>query len=108
MPTPTTHYSTPDRAPTATICIVCGTNGADALGQSSNISDSFTIETPFGASPISYFGETSEVPFYHITLHGSTELSGVAEQEVLLRVWSALHQLGVSDVLGGATAGSIH
>jgi 5'-methylthioadenosine phosphorylase len=108
MPTPTTHYSTPDQVPKATICIVGGTNVAHALGRSSHISASFTIETPFGASPIIYFGETSEIPFYHITLHGSTELSGVAEQEVLLRVWSALHQLGVSDVLGGATAGSIN
>jgi 5'-methylthioadenosine phosphorylase len=108
MPTPTTHYSTPDQVPKATICVVGGTNVAHALARSSHISASFTIETPFGTSPIIYFGETSGVPFYHVTLHGSTELSGVAEQEVLLRVWSALHQLGVSDVLGGATAGSIN
>ena len=108
MPTPTTHYSSSDQVPKATICVVGGTNVAHALARSSHISASFTIDTPFGASPIIYFGEASGVPFYHITLHGSTELSGVAEQEVLLRVWSALHQLGVSDVLGGATAGSIH
>jgi 5'-methylthioadenosine phosphorylase len=108
MPRTITHYATPDQAPKATICIVGGTNVAHALASSSHISASFTIDTLFGVSPLIYFGETSRVPFYHITLHGSTELSGVAEQDVLLRVWSALHQLGVSDVLGGATAGGIN
>jgi 5'-methylthioadenosine phosphorylase len=108
MPTPTTHYSSPAQAPKATICIVGGTNVAHALARSSLVSMSFTTDTPFGVSPEIYLGETNGVSFYHITLHGSTELSGVAEQEVLLRVWSALHQLGVSDVLGGATAGSIN
>lgn len=108
MPTPITHYSTPNQPPKATICVVGGTNVAHALARSAHISTGFTLETPFGASPIIYFGESGGVPFYHITLHGSTELSGVAEQEVLLRVWSALHQLEVSDVLGGATAGSIN
>jgi 5'-methylthioadenosine phosphorylase len=108
MPTPTTHYSSPAQAPKATICIVGGTNVAHALARSSHVSMSFTIDTPFGVSPEIYLGETNGVSFYHITLHGSTELSGVAEQEVLLRVWCALHQLGVSDVLGGATAGSIN
>ena len=108
MPTSTTHYSSPEQAPKATICVVGGTNVAHALARSSHVSASFTIDTLFGVSPLIYFGETSGVPFYHITLHGSIELSGVAEQEVLLRVWSALHQLGVSDALGGATAGSIN
>src|ERR1700756_232418 len=100
MPSPTTHFTDQEQAPKATICIVGGTNVAHALASSSHVSASFTIETPFGVSPIIYFGETDGVPFYHITLHGSPELSGVAEQDVLLRVWSALHQLGVSDVLG--------
>jgi 5'-methylthioadenosine phosphorylase len=108
MPAPTTHYGSADQAPKATICIVGGTNVAHALARSAHISASFTIETPFGISSPVYFGETEGVPFYHITLHGSPELSGVAEQDVLLRVWSALHLLGVSDVLGGATAGSIN
>jgi 5'-methylthioadenosine phosphorylase len=108
MPAPTTHYGNAAEAPRATICVVGGTNVAHALAWSSHVCASFTIETPFGVSPIIYFGETDEVPFYHITLHGSPELSGVAEQDVLLRVWSALHQLEVSDVLGGATAGSIN
>src|ERR1700739_4339479 len=105
---PTTHFTDQKQAPKATICIVGGTNVAHALAWSPHVSASFTIETPFGVSPVVYFGETDGVPFYHITLHGSPELSGVAEQDVLLRVWSALHQLEVSDVLGGATAGSIN
>ena len=108
MPLSTTHYTTADQAPKATICVVGGTNVAHALARSAHVSTGFTIETPFGVSPLIYLADVRGVPFYHITLHGSTELSGVAEQEVLLRVWSALHQLGVSDVLGGATAGSIN
>jgi purine nucleoside phosphorylase len=67
------------------------------------------LETTFGLSPTVYFGESEEVPFYHVTLHGSSaEASAVAEQDALLIVWCALHHLGVSDVLGGATAGSIN
>ena len=97
MPLATTHYATPDQTPKATICVVGGTNIAHALARSPHMTGSFTIDTPFGVSPVIYFGETSGVPFFHITLHGSTELSGVAEQEVLFRVWSALHQLVVSD-----------
>jgi 5'-methylthioadenosine phosphorylase len=108
MPTPSIHYPSTGQAPKATTCIVGGTNVAHALALSAQVTASFTIETPFGISPMIYFGETDGVPFYHITLHGSPELSGVAEQDVLLRVWSALHQLEVSDVLGGATAGSIN
>jgi len=108
---PITHYSRSASAkpPEAGICIVGGTNIAHALATSSHVSTAFTLETPFGPSPSIYYGEFEGVPFYHVTLHGSsTAASGVAEQESLLRVWGTLHHLGVSDVLGGATAGSIN
>jgi 5'-methylthioadenosine phosphorylase len=99
----------PEKPPPADICIVGGTNIAHALTTSGHLSVAFALETPFGLSSTIYFGESEGVPFYHITLHGSsTEASGVAEQHALLIVWGALHHLGVSDVLGGATAGSIN
>jgi 5'-methylthioadenosine phosphorylase len=73
------------------------------------VSAAFTLETPLGLSPTIYYGEFEGVPFYHATLHGSsTEKSGVVEHDSLLTVWSTLHYLNVSDVLGGATAGSIN
>jgi 5'-methylthioinosine phosphorylase len=99
----------PEKPPPANICIVGGTNIAHALTTSGHLSVAFALETPFGLSPAIYFGESEGVPFYHVTLHGSsTGASGVAEQDALLIVWGALHHLGVSDVLGGATAGSIN
>jgi 5'-methylthioadenosine phosphorylase len=108
---PVTHYSryASTEPPKASICIVGGTNIAHALATSSHVSTAFTLETRFGSSPSVYYGEFEGAPFYHVTLHGScTAASGVAEQESLLRVWGTLHHLGVSDVLGGATAGSIN
>jgi 5'-methylthioadenosine phosphorylase len=98
-----------EKPPAATICIVGGTNIAHSLATSSHVSVSFVLETPLGLSPTIYYGTADGVPFYHVTLHGSsTEASGVAEQDSLLAVWGTLHHLGVSDVLGGATAGSIN
>src|SRR5260221_564767 len=108
---PVTHYSryASTEPPKASICIVGGTNIAHALVTSSHVAIAFTLETRFGSSPSVYYGEFEGAPFYHVTLHGScTAASGVAEQESLLRVWGTLHHLGVSDVLGGATAGSIN
>jgi 5'-methylthioadenosine phosphorylase len=106
-----TRYSVngPENPPAANICIVGGTNVAHALATSTHVSAAFTVESPLGLSPTIYYGKFEEVAFYHVTLHGSsTEASGVAEQDSLLAVWGALHHLGVSDILGGATAGSIN
>jgi 5'-methylthioadenosine phosphorylase len=97
------------KPPEATICIVGGTNVAHALATSTHIAAAFTLETPLGVSPTIYYGAFDEAPFYHVTLHGSsTDKSGVVEQDSLLTVWGSLHYLGVTDVLGGATAGSIN
>jgi 5'-methylthioadenosine phosphorylase len=106
-----TRYSLlgPEKPPSADICIVGGTNIAHSLATSSHVSVAFALETPFGLTPTIYYGESEGVPFYHVTLHGSsTDAPGVAEQDALRIVWGALHHLGVSDVLGGATAGSIN
>jgi 5'-methylthioadenosine phosphorylase len=98
-----------EKPPEATICIVGGTNIAHALTISPHVSAAFTLETPLGLSPTIYYGEFEGVPFYHVTLHGSsTDKSGVVEQDSLLTVWGTLHYLDVRDVLGGATAGSIN
>jgi 5'-methylthioadenosine phosphorylase len=108
---PLTRYSLHGAAkpPEATICIIGGTNIAHALASSPHVSAAFILETPCGLSPTIYYGEFEGVPFYHITLHGSSaDQSGVVEQDSLLPVWGTLHHLGVSDVLGGATAGSIN
>jgi 5'-methylthioadenosine phosphorylase len=108
---PITRYTLPShqKPPEATICIVGGTNVAHALAASSHISAAFTLETPLGMSPSIYYGEFEGAPFYHLTLHGSsTDASGVVADQSLITVWSALHYLGVTDVLGGATAGSIN
>jgi 5'-methylthioadenosine phosphorylase len=97
------------KPPEAAICIVGGTNVAHALATSTHIAAAFTLETPLGVSPTIYYGAFDEAPFYHVTLHGSsTDKSGVVEQDSLLTVWGSLHYLGVTDVLGGATAGSIN
>lgn len=97
------------KLPEATICIIGGTNVAHALATSSHVSVAFTLETPLGLSPTIYYGASEGVPFYHVTLHGSsTDKSGVVEQDSLVTVWGTLHYLGVTDVLGGATAGSIN
>jgi 5'-methylthioadenosine phosphorylase len=108
---PITRYSlhAPEKPPEANICVVGGTNVAHALATAPYVSAAFTLETPLGLSPTIYYGESAGVPFYHVTLHGSSsDECGIAEQDSLLRVWGTLHHLGVSDVLGGATAGSIN
>jgi 5'-methylthioadenosine phosphorylase len=108
---PITRYSfnAPEKPPGANICIVGGTNVAHALATSPHISIRFTLETPFGLSPTIYYGEFEGIPFYHVPLHGSsTDRSGVAERDSLIAVWGTLHCLQVSDILGGATAGSIN
>jgi 5'-methylthioadenosine phosphorylase len=108
---PVIHYSrySPVKPPCASICILGGTNVAHALATSSDVSAAFTLETSLGLSPAIYYGESEGAPFYHVTLHGSsTDKSGVVEQDSLQTVWGTLHHLGVTDVLGGATAGSIN
>src|ERR1700730_17645991 len=98
-----------EKPPEATICIVGGTNIAHALAISPHVSAAFTLETPLGLSPTIYYGVFEGVPFYHLTLHGSsTDKSRGVEQDSFLTAWGTRHYLDVSGVLGGATAGSIN
>ena len=96
----------------ASICILGGTNLAFELTNHSSIEISFQIETPFGISPVVYQGEFNDVPFYHIPMHGSSFLSDEENpdtgNQVILKTWSTLNLLGVRDLLGGATAGSVN
>jgi len=102
----------PINVPQSNICILSGTNVATALTRTDAILGEFTIETPFGISPVIYYGTVEDVPFYHIPLHGSLPASDSAELETntntLYRTWSAMYLLGVAEVLGGATAGAIN
>jgi len=101
----------PDSAPTSNICVLGGTNIAGALTRQTEIGGSFTIETQFGKSPEIFWGETQEVSFYHIPMHGGTGADRTKpdyQENAYLRTWSAFHRLGVTEVLGGATAGSIN
>lgn len=103
--------SLPADAPKSHICIVGGTNIASALTRTEYIKGSFVIDTPHGPSPDIYYGEVDGVAFYHILVHGTIGVDRHlldGETTALLRTWSAMYQLGVTEVLGGATAGSIN
>jgi len=63
------------------------------------LGEPFTVQTKLGVSPEIYPGVANGVPFYYINMHGS---------EALQASWVALYDLGVTDVLGGATAGGIN
>ena len=101
----------PTGVPNAKICVLGGTNLATSLTRSEEIEGSFRVETKFGASPEVFYGSVEDVPFYHIVLHGG-EGADKSRRDFrvnsLLRTWSALHLLGVTEVLGGATAGAIN
>jgi 5'-methylthioadenosine phosphorylase len=88
-----------------------GTNVGLALARSDYVQQAFSFETAHGCSPVIYFGEIEGTAFYHIPLHGAADQASgaaLAEHEGLLRTWSALHELQVSDILGGATACAIN
>ncbi|MBV9490794.1 MAG: hypothetical protein JO069_13905 [Verrucomicrobia bacterium] len=110
-PTPS-HFSDlgRERPPAATICILGGSNLGMALARSGYVQGAFTWQTKHGPSPVIYHGKSGPVPFYHIPHHGASpdDAGTVALPDSLLRTWSALFELGVIDVLGGATAGGIN
>lgn len=87
-------------APKANIAIVGGTFMNDEmLLREDLLSEPFTIETKLGESPPIYFAEANGVPFYYVHRHGYPSLQAA---------WVALYDLGVTDVVGGATAGAIN
>lgn len=84
----------------ARIAIFGGTFINDALLlRDSVLGEPFTLETKLGTSAPIYPGEANGVPFYYIDFHGSSALQAS---------WVALYDLGVTEVLGGATAGGIN
>lgn len=86
--------------PPAHIAIVGGTFINDALLLRDDIlKEEFTVETRLGTSPTLYYGEANGVGFYYMHGHG---------QPLLQQAWLALYDLGVTEVIGGATAGGIH
>ena len=108
---PPIHHHSQVSCPRASICVLGGTNVGLALAQSDHVQQGFTFETAHGRSPVIYFGEIEGTGFYHIPVHGAADQASgaaLAEHDGLLRTWSALHELQVSDILGGATAGAIN
>ncbi|MEL7047194.1 MAG: hypothetical protein AAGL66_19600 [Pseudomonadota bacterium] len=84
----------------ATIAIFGGTFINDALLLRDDILDEpFTLQTKLGESAPIYPGEANGVRFYYVHMHGSAALQAS---------WVALYDLGVKEVLGGATAGGIN
>ncbi|MEM1189989.1 MAG: hypothetical protein AAGI72_15775 [Pseudomonadota bacterium] len=84
----------------ATIAIFGGTFINDALLLRDDILDEpFTLQTKLGESAPIYPGEANGVRFYYVHMHGSVALQAS---------WVALYDLGVKEVLGGATAGGIN
>jgi len=95
-----------------TIAVVGGTTFGDPASFAKGLVEeegSLAVETRAGKSPPIYRLRYQTVPFYYVRLHGT---EGAPEDEPLgwnmVRTWAALHQLGVTDVFGGATCGAIN
>lgn len=89
----------PEGTPKARIAIVGGTFLNDIFFSSNLIKKEFTIETKMGTSPTIYFAEYDGIPFYYVHNHGDGKWQAT---------WVALYDLGVEEVIGGATAGAIN
>lgn len=85
--------------PKAKIAIIGGTYLNDIFFDSGLLKKEFTIETKVGTSPTIHYGEADGVPFYYVHNHGDGKW---------LATWVALHDLGVKEAIGGATAGGIN
>lgn len=83
----------------AHIAIIGGTFVNDALLlREGLLGEPFTLDTKLGESPPIYPGSAGGIDFYYVHSHGSPALQAA---------WVALYDLGVTDVIGGATAGGI-
>jgi 5'-methylthioadenosine phosphorylase len=91
--------SIPEGTPKARIAIVGGTFLNDIMFSSELIKKEFTIETKLGTSPKIYYAEYEGTPFYYVHNHGDGKWQ---------ETWVALYDLGVEEVIGGATAGAIN
>jgi 5'-methylthioadenosine phosphorylase len=84
--------------PKAKIAILGGTFLNDYLFATEHLKGYAIVDTPVGPSPKIYFGESGVVPFYYVHFHGEGKW---------LETWLALRDLGVTEAIGGATAGGI-
>jgi len=83
----------------AHIAIIGGTFVNDALLlREGLLGEPFTVNTKLGESPPIYPGSAGGVAFYYVHAHGRPALQAA---------WVALYDLGVTEVIGGATAGGI-
>ncbi len=85
--------------PEANIAVLGGTFLNDAMLDSPHLKGKFRIETRAGPSPEIHHGKVRGVPFYYIHGHGGGKW---------VETWAALYQLGVKEVIGGATAGGLN
>ncbi|AOS46441.1 S-methyl-5'-thioinosine phosphorylase [Lacunisphaera limnophila] len=85
--------------PPARVAVIGGTYLNDIMLDSGWLKQEFTIETKAGPSPVIHYGEVDGVPFYFIDGHGRGKW---------VATWLALHELGVKEAIGGATAGGIN
>lgn len=82
------------------IAIVGGTFINDALLLREGVlGEPFTVETKLGESAEIYPGSANGIDFYYVHAHGRPALQAS---------WVALYDLGVTEVIGGATAGGIN
>ena len=84
--------------PSANIAILGGTFINDYLFATDHLQGYSIVDTPVGPSPKIYYGESGGVPFYYVHFHGEGKW---------LETWLALRDLGVTEAIGGATAGGI-
>ncbi|WP_445488750.1 phosphorylase family protein [Niallia sp. 03133] len=85
---------------TTKIAIIGGTYLKSVMLDSGLLEEKpFIIETPVGRSPEIWNGSSKNIPFYYVHDHGSGKF---------VETWAALYQLGVKEVIGGATAGGIN
>ncbi len=90
----------PENTDRPQIAIIGGTFINDALLLREDLlGEPFTVETQLGESPPIYPGSANGVDFYYMHAHGRPALQAA---------WVALYDLGVTEVLGGATAGGIN
>ena len=70
--------------------------------------DDFQFETKAGPSPRIYRMRYEGVPFYYIPIYGQdARKPGEPEHVYHVRTWTALHELGVTHALSGASSGGI-
>jgi 5'-methylthioadenosine phosphorylase len=93
-----THLTELTPLPPAKIAILGGTFINDYLFATDHLKGYSIVDTPAGPSPKIYYGESDGIPFYYVHFHGEGKW---------LETWLALRDLGVTEAIGGATAGGI-